>query len=67
MSDIEETEILFELVKLRFGYRLNDKQLIEVKEKINEIINSSEKLREIPLKNSDEPNFIFKPYLEEEN
>jgi hypothetical protein len=67
MSNIDETEILFELVKLKFGNRLDDDQLIEVKEKIKEIIDATIKLREIPLANSDEPNFIFKPFLEEEN
>ena len=66
MSNFDETEILFELVKLKFGNRLDDKQLIEVKEKIKEIVNATTKLRETPLTNSDEASYIFKPYLEEE-
>ena len=66
MSDFDEAEILFNLIKNKYQQRLYDKQLEKVKEKISEIIGASEKLRAIALKNSDEPKFIFTPQTEEE-
>jgi hypothetical protein len=66
MSDFDEAEILFNLIKNKYQQRLDDKQLEKVKEKISEIVGASEKLRAIALKNSDEPKFIFTPQTEEE-
>ena len=66
MSDFDETEILFELVKNKFGKSLDEEQLEKVKEKISEITSTIYKIRLIPLKNSDEPKFIFTPLTEDE-
>ena len=66
MSEFDEAEILFNLIKNKYQQRLDDEQLEKVKEKISEIIGASEKLRAIALKNSDEPKFIFTPQTEEE-
>ena len=66
MSDFDEAEILFNLIKNKYQRRLDDEQLEKVKEKISEIVGASEKLRVIALKNSDEPKFIFTPQTEEE-
>ncbi|MBD3206912.1 hypothetical protein GF319_11305 [Candidatus Bathyarchaeota archaeon] len=67
MSVFDEADILFDLIKNKYKNRLNDEQLEKVKEKISEIIDATEKLRAIPLDNSDEPKFIFNPSREEEN
>jgi hypothetical protein len=65
MSDSEEVGIFLQLIKHRFGVRLDESQLEEVKEKIKDIIEASCELRDISLSNFDEPYSIFKPYTGE--
>ena len=66
MSDSKEVEILLQLIKQRYGEKLDEKQLEEVKEKIKEIIEASSELRNVSLSNFDAPYSVFKPYTEEE-
>lgn len=57
-----EKEHIFKRVKELYGDRLTEEQLSAVEESIDPIINVIEKLRNIPLENSDEPYSVFKPY-----
>ncbi|NQT08394.1 hypothetical protein HQ586_04895 [Candidatus Bathyarchaeota archaeon] len=67
MSDeSSESEHLFNIIKERYGERLSDEELAEVKKGVEKIVEAAEKLREIRLENGDEPFFVFKPYRGEE-
>lgn len=66
MSDFE-AETLFDLIKNKYKHSLSDEEQEKVKEKIREMIDEAEKLRAIPLENSDEPKFVFNPKREEES
>ncbi len=57
-----ESEHLFNIIKGRYGDRLSDDELAEVKKGVKKIVEAAEKLREIRLENGDEPFFVFKPY-----
>ncbi|MBA7686734.1 hypothetical protein ES703_95189 [subsurface metagenome] len=61
-----ESEHLFNIVKERYGDRLSDEELAEVKKGVEKIVEAAEKLREIRLENGDEPFFVFKPYRGED-
>ncbi len=61
-----ESEHLFNIVKERYGDRLSDEELAEVKKGVEKIVEAAEKLREIRLENGDEPFFVFKPYRRED-
>lgn len=61
----EESEILFKLVKEKYGDRLTTQELDEVKNGVEKVAETSEALREVKLGNWDEPFSIFKPYKEE--
>jgi hypothetical protein len=61
-----ESEHLFNIIKERYGERLSDDELAEVKKGVEKIVEAAEKLREIRLENGDEPFFVFRPYRGEE-
>ncbi|MQY83468.1 hypothetical protein GH157_07240 [archaeon] len=61
-----ESEHLFNIIKERYGERLSDDELAEVKKGVEKIVEAAEKLREIRLENGDEPFFVFKPYRGDE-
>ena len=61
----KEAEYLFELVKDRYGDRLNAKELEEVKKGVEGIAKAAEILRAVKLENGDEPFSIFRPYKKE--
>ncbi len=61
-----ESEHLFNIIKERYGDRLSDDELVEVKKGVEKIVEAAEKLREIKLENGDEPFFVFRPYRGEE-
>jgi len=61
----KEAEYLFELVKDRYGDRLNAKELEEVKKGVEGIAKAAETLRAVKLENGDEPFSIFRPYKKE--
>jgi hypothetical protein len=61
-----ESEHLFNIIKERYGERLSDDELAEVKKGVEKIVEAAEKLREIRLENGDEPFFVFRPYRGDE-
>ena len=65
-KESKESEHLFNIIKERYGERLSDDELAEVKKGVEKIVEAAEKLREIRLENGDEPFFVFKPYRGEE-
>ncbi len=65
-NEYSESEHLFNIIKERYGERLSDDELAEVKKGVEKIVEAAEKLREVRLENGDEPFFVFKPYRGEE-
>lgn len=61
-----ESEILFELVKARYGERLIPEELEEVRKGVERISETAEALRAVKLGNWDEPFSVFTPFREEE-
>jgi hypothetical protein len=61
----DEFEILFQLVKEKYGDRLTTEELTEVKNGVKKVAEISEALRQVKLGNWDEPFSIFKPYNKE--
>ncbi len=61
-----EGELLFEIVRSKYGDRLTPEELEEVKKGVDRILEAVEKLRAVKLENWDEPFSIFKPYRKEE-
>jgi hypothetical protein len=57
-----EVDILFDLVRDRYGQRLTAEQLEEVRKGIERIVESARALRAVPLGNSDEPGQPFVPF-----
>ena len=62
----KESEHLFSIIKERYGERLSEDELAEVKKGVDRIVEAAEKLREIRLENGDEPFFVFRPYRGDE-
>ena len=58
----EETRILLELVKKRYGDRLTEEQIEAVEKQVKNNLDTAEKLRAVELENADEPYNVFKPY-----
>jgi len=65
-EESKEAEYLFELVKNRYGDRLSEEELEEVKTGVEKVVEASVTLRSIELENADEPFSVFKPYRKEE-
>ena len=65
-NESSESGYLFNIIKERYGERLSDDELAEVKKGVEKIVEAAEKLREIRLENGDEPFFVFKPYRGED-
>ena len=57
-----EAELMFNVVRERYGDRLDDEQLEEVRRGVEGIFEAAESLREIKLENGDEPFSLFVPY-----
>ena len=62
----KESEHLFNIIKERYGERLSEDELAEVRKGVDRMVEAAEKLREIRLENGDEPFFVFRPYRGEE-
>lgn len=66
MSDPIQTEndgqFLFDMLKRRYGERLNLEQLEEVRKGVENIRKAADKLRSVNLQNSDEPPALLIPY-----
>jgi len=65
-NESSESEHLFNIIKERYGERLSDEELAEVKKGVDRLMEAAEKLREIRLDNGDEPFFVFRPYRGDE-
>ena len=52
-------EALTEVVRIRWGKHLSGEQLGEVAKAIDRSLRSSERMKKVALKNSDEPDFTF--------
>ncbi len=57
-----EAQLMFNVVRERYGDRLDDEQLEEVKKGVEGIFEAAESLRKIKLENGDEPYSLFVPY-----
>jgi hypothetical protein len=67
MTDFkEETRILVDLVKKRYGDRLTKDQLEAVEKQLSNNLETAKGLYSVELKNSDEPYNVFKPYRRKE-
>ena len=69
MSDTvndRESEHLFSIIKERYGDRLTEEQLDEVRVGVNRLTEAAKALREIRLENWDEPFSVFRPFKGEE-
>ena len=53
------SQALMDIVRSRYGKHLNEEQLKRVRQKILAGLRSADQLRKVPLKNSDEPAFLF--------
>jgi hypothetical protein len=66
VSDTNQTEndgnFLYNMLKRRYGERLNPAELEEVKKGVENIRQAADKLRAVNLQNSDEPPALFIPY-----
>ena len=62
-----ESETLFNMIKEKYGFILNDMQLKAVKESVDELVENAEVLRKIKLDNRDEPFSVFTPYIDEQD
>ena len=63
-SNIEK-DSMFNLVKVNYGSRLSTEELDEIKKAVHDIQKTTESLRRVKLKNSDEPILKFEPYRKE--
>jgi len=64
--DSEEAETLFSLVKEKYGDKITEEELDEVKKAVERIVETSKELRKVELGNWDEPFSVFKPYRRDE-
>ena len=62
----KEAETLFRLVKEKYGDKIKEDELDEVKKAVQRIVETSMELRKVELGNWDEPFSVFKPYRREE-
>ena len=67
-SDTEsrEARVLFNMVRDRYGDRLDPEELEGVRKGVEAVVEAAEALRSVKLENSDEPFSVFKPYRKEE-
>ena len=61
-SGQREAELMFDVVRERYGDRLDDEQLEEVRKGVEGIFEAAQTLREIKLENGDEPFSMFVPF-----
>jgi Asp-tRNA(Asn)/Glu-tRNA(Gln) amidotransferase C subunit len=57
-----ESDLLFQMVKEKYGTHLSEEQLEEVKSGLDTIIDMAEAIRAVDLDYTDEPSIRFKPY-----
>ena len=65
MND-SEVDALVELLKGRYGDRLTDEQLAELRKAVEAASERAVQMRTVPLGNGDEPAFVFRPFRGED-
>jgi hypothetical protein len=60
-----EIDLLFEMVKARYGNWLSIEELEEVHKGVTAIVETANALESVKLTNSDEPFSVFQPFREE--
>ncbi len=65
-QDVHEVEDRLRIVTRLYGDRLDEVQLAEVRKGVEGIVEMSEALRAVSLRNGNEPMSVFAPYREEE-
>ena len=65
-QDVHEVEDRLRIVTRMYGDRLDEVQLAEVRKGVEGIVEMSEALRAVSLRNGNEPMSVFAPYREEE-
>ena len=63
--DQTEADTLFEMVKSRYGDRLTEDQLEDVRRTVDSVVGNAKALRSVRLDNADEPPAMFIPYRRE--
>jgi hypothetical protein len=53
-------QALLEIIKVRYGEHLTEEQMKSVQRNLQRGLGSAERLKQFPLKNSDEPDFLFR-------
>ena len=66
MNDDSEVDELFAIVRFRYGDRLNDDGLEEVRKGVRGVVDMARKVRVVTLDNADEPPSVFIPYRKED-
>lgn len=65
--DLEgEAQSLFEVVRRKYGDRLDEQQLEAVRKEVGEIAENAEALRAVKLDNGDQPFSILEPYSKDD-
>ena len=61
---MSETDVdaLVEMLKGRYGDRLDDEQLAELRKAVEASSEHARRIRAVPLGNGDEPAFVFRPF-----
>jgi hypothetical protein len=65
-TENHESEHLFNIIKGRYGDRLSEEELAEVRKGVERMVEAAEELRAVKLENGDEPFFVFRPYRGDE-
>jgi Asp-tRNA(Asn)/Glu-tRNA(Gln) amidotransferase C subunit len=60
-KESKESELRFELVKVRYADHLSEEELEEVSNGVDTIVKAAEAMKAVKLENSDEPFYVFKP------
>ena len=60
-----EVDGLVEMLKGRYGGRLSDEQVAELRTEVGRASERARRMRAVPLGNGDEPAFTFRPFRAE--
>ena len=66
LPTLHEADLLFELIRARYGDRLRPEQLEAVRRGVRTIVAQSAELRAVRLANADEPVQRFAPFRDDE-
>ena len=61
-----DADALLALLKGRYGGRLTDEQLEELRKSVEAASGRAAQMRSVPLANGDEPAFVFRPFRGED-